>query len=432
MSRAGAGGSGRRIVLATFGSLGDLNPFIAVARELRARGHEPVLATSACHRERVERQGVAFHAVRPDLIEFEGEPERFRVLMDRKTGSEHVVRDIFMAHLRDSYDDLREAARGADLLVSHIVAFAGPLVVESARLRWVSAVLSPISMLSPHDPPVLPQMPWLRHLRALGPRVHRPFFQFGRRMVRTWTEPVQRLRRELGLPPGGDPLFEGGNSPTCMLVLFSRILGAPQPDWPPQARQTGFAFFDDVLGTGMPQGLSEFLEAGPPPIVFTLGSSAVMDAGRFYAESLAAAHRLGRRAVLLIGPDPRNRPGTPLPDSAIALEYAPYSELFPRASAIVHQGGVGTTAQALRSGKPMVVVPWAHDQFDNADRVQRLGVARTVDRERYTVRTAAGSLRKVLDDPEFAHRADAVGRQVRAENGTATACDAIEKVLASD
>jgi UDP:flavonoid glycosyltransferase YjiC (YdhE family) len=420
----------RRIVLATFGSLGDLHPFLAVALALRARGHEPVIATSEFHRERIERQGLAFHPIRPELTGMEDQPELFRRLMDRKTGTERVIREMFLPHLRASFDDLTEAVRGADLLVSHAVVFAGPLVAETTAIPWISAVLSPISLLSKYDPPVPSPAPWLKHLRPLGPAFFGPFLRQARRLIRHWAEPIDTLRRELGLPPVDDPLFADSHSPRCVLALFSKVLGAPQPDWPPQVVQTGFPFFDDIEGTGLPAALAAFLNAGDPPVVFTLGSSAVMDAGRFYEESLDAARTLGRRAVLLIGIDERNRPRTPLPASAIALDYAPYSGLFPHAAAVVHQGGVGTTAQGLRAGKPVLIVPWSHDQPDNAARVQRLGVGLTLDRERYRARTAAAALGRLLGRASFAARAAEVGRIVRAEDGAGAACDAIERALA--
>src|SRR6185436_6166855 len=119
-------------------------------------------------------------------------------------------------------------------------------------------------------------------------------------------------------------------------------------------------------------------------------------AGDFYQQSAAAAAELGQRAVLLIGRDPRNAPREPLPDGVQAAGYAPFSELFSRASAIVHQGGVGTTAQALRAGRPMLFVPFAHDQPDNAARVIRLGVARQIDRQQYRAKKVAAELRKLL------------------------------------
>jgi UDP:flavonoid glycosyltransferase YjiC (YdhE family) len=430
LERATPAGTGRRVVLATFGSLGDLHPFLAVAKGLQARGYEAAIATSLFHRERIERQGVGFQAMRPDMLDLADRPELFHELMDPKTGSERVMR-LFMPHLRAGFDDLSAAVRGAALLVTHTVAFAGPLVAEATGVPWVSAVLAPAGLLSKYDPFVPPQAPWIRHLRPLGPRFFGPFFRLARWSIRSWTAPVHALRAELGLSPGGEPLFEGQHSPACVLALFSEVLGAPQPDWPPQTVQTGFAFFDDRDATGMSPELARFLDAGAAPIVFTLGSSAVMDAGRFYDESLAAAERLGRRAVLLIGIDPRNQPRAPLPTTAIALEYAPFSELFPRAAAIVHQGGVGTTGQALRAGRPMLVVPWGHDQPDNAERVRRLGVARTLDKNRYTARTAAAALSRLLDDPACAARAEEVGRRVRSEDGVAAACAAIERAVAA-
>ena len=118
--------------------------------------------------------------------------------------------------------------------------------------------------------------------------------------------------------------------------------------------------------------MKKFVASGPPPVVFTLGSAAVLAAGDFYEVSAKAAIELGIRAVLLIGTDPRNRLRQQLPDSICVAEYAPYSALFSRASLVVHQGGVGTTAQCLRAGKPMLIMPYSHDQPDNARRMRRL------------------------------------------------------------
>src|SRR5262249_32580693 len=153
----------------------------------------------------------------------------------------------------------------------------------------------------------------------------------------SWTEPWRRLRAELGLPPlKEDVLFEGQHSPSLVLALFSSLLGARQPDWPPQAVVTGFPFLHQG-GEGLEPGLAHLLDEGPPPVVFTLGSSAVHDAGPFYQHSAAGARSLGVRAVLLVGRGTRNRPAW-LPPGVATFDYAPFSELFPRAAAIVHQG----------------------------------------------------------------------------------------------
>jgi UDP:flavonoid glycosyltransferase YjiC (YdhE family) len=165
--------------------------------------------------------------------------------------------------------------------------------------------------------------------------------------------------------------------------------------------------------------------------VFTLGSSAVVIGGDFYVESAEAARRLGRRAVLLVGKEGWNQLPHPLPEGVLACEYAPHGELFPHAAAIVHQGGVGTTGQALRAGHPMLVVPFAHDQPDNAFRVARRGVGRVLPRNRYQAARVVRELRLLLETPSYAARAAEVGRQVRAENGVETACNALEGCLAA-
>jgi UDP:flavonoid glycosyltransferase YjiC (YdhE family) len=195
---------------------------------------------------------------------------------------------------------------------------------------------------------------------------------------------------------------------------------------------TGFLFYDRRgEGFGLPpedpSGLSEnlqaFLKAGDPPLLFTLGSSAVMQPGEFYRESVQAAKALGMRAVLLVGKGAAQLP----PDGSVHIEeYASYAALMPQCAAIVHQGGIGTVAQALRAGKPMLVVPWAHDQPDNAERLRRMGVARVQERVRYTSANAANHLRELLSNPTYRHKAAALAETIKQEDGLTVACDAIE------
>jgi UDP:flavonoid glycosyltransferase YjiC (YdhE family) len=166
-------------------------------------------------------------------------------------------------------------------------------------------------------------------------------------------------------------------------------------------------------------------------VVFTLGSAVVHTAGAFYRESLEAVRRLGCRAVLLVGPDPDNHPPEPLPDNVLAVPYAPHGSLFPRAQVIIHQGGIGTTAQALRARRPMLVIPHAFDQPDNASRMVQLGVARTLSPTHYVAARVAAQLKAILEEPRYAQRALIVGRTVEAEQGNQRACEAIEAYMAS-
>jgi UDP:flavonoid glycosyltransferase YjiC (YdhE family) len=304
--------------------------------------------------------------------------------------------------------------------------FAAPALAESWGVPWAATLLAPLGFFSVTDVPVLPNAPWMVHLRGLGPRFGRTIVGLARLATHAWVQPVYQLRAELGLPRGGHPLFDGQFSPTLNLALFSRVLAAPQPDWPAHVKTTGFIFYN---GPGaLEPALEAFLDAGAPPVVFTLGSSAVGAAGSFYEESVAAVRRLGVRAVLLTGGFAENQPAT-LPKDVLVVDRAPHQLLFPRAGAIVHQGGIGTTAQALRSGRPMLVVPHAHDQPDNAFRVTNLGVARTVFPSRYKGARVARELERILGDAHYSERSVAIASLVGAEGGADAAAEAIERTI---
>jgi rhamnosyltransferase subunit B len=423
----------KRIVISTFGSFGDVHPYVAVALELRRRGHRPVIATSEVYREKMEAVGLELHAVRPELPSYDRPDEVSRMVvdfMDARRGTERIFRWL-MSHLRDAYDDTLAAARRADLLLTHPLPFVGPLVAGKTGVPWVSSVLAPMSFFSAYDPSAPPQLPGIRNLLKLNRTLSRGFVRFVKWRGRAMVAPVDRLRAEVGLPRGGNPLFEGQHSPTLVLALFSKVLGEPQPDWPPRARVTGFCFYDrrDFAGDrpSAAPGLLEFLDAGPPPVVFTLGSSAFWAAEDFYRDSIAAARGAGRRALLLIG-DERNRPAD-LPEGVAAFDYAPFGEVLPRAAAVVHHGGVGTTGQALRAGRPALVVPFSHDQFDNAMRAARAGCARVLPHAKYDAASAGRELRELLENPSYAKKAEEVGQIVRGEDGPGTAADLIEEVL---
>jgi len=420
-----------RIVFSTFGTFGDVNPLIALSRELKRRGHTPVLAIPRMFREKVEPLGIEFAAVRPDQDPHD--KRMVEMIWDIKKGTERGLREFLFPAIRDSYNDLLQAVTangGADLLVTGELAYAGPIVAEKTGISWASYVLAPLSFFSGYDPPVLPPYPILSKVPSLVPRIGRLVPRFARVVTRKWSEPLYALRRELGLPEGENPIFDAKHSPRLVLALFSRVLGDPQPDWPPNTLITGFAFYDGDAGkTELAPELEQFLVAGPPPLVFTLGSAAVMAAGDFYELSAQAAELIGVRAVLLVGNEPQNRPSGPLSDKICIANYAPFSKIFPRASVIIHQGGVGTTAQALRAGRPMLVMPYSHDQPDNARRVRHLGVAEVIRRKAYTAEAAATKIDSLLKDQGYAHRAAEVASVVAEEDGVTTACDALERLV---
>jgi rhamnosyltransferase subunit B len=420
-----------RVILSNIGTFGDVNPLIAIALELKLRGHAPVLAVPAVFEGKIRPLGIEFHAVRPDI-----DPSNtalVEMIYDVRKGTERGLREFLFPALRATYDDLLDAAtrpERADLLLLGELNYAGPLVADVTGIKWASYVLAPMSFFSGFDPPVLPMYPQLARADRTVPGLGRAIKGLARFVSREWAQPIYDLRAELGLGRGNNPLFDGKHSPYLVLALFSRLLGKEQKDWPAHTKITGFCYYDADAGNAtLPLHLEKFLGAGSAPVVFTLGSAAVLAAGTFYEYSAAAAMRLGARAVLLIGRDERNRPTQVLPESICVAEYAPFSALFERASMVVHQGGVGTTAQCLRAGKPMLIMPYSHDQPDNGRRMRRLKVARVLQRGNYTPLRVAQVLQSMLEEPAFVTRATQVAEQLAHENGTSTACDALEALF---
>lgn len=413
-----------RVALCTFGSLGDLHPILALGRELTQRGMSTVVATSPAYRAKVEAAGIEFHPVGPDIrID---DPAILRRAMHPRDGTRYIFCELVMPYLRDSYQETAAVARNADLIVTHPVTLGAYLYARRSGMRWASLALAPVSMISFHDMCVFPGFPAREWFARRGPRTQRVLLRLLEVMFEPYWKPYRALERELGLPPSRNPILFG-HSPQLALALFSPILASPKPDWPPNTYATGFPFFDQE--EKITPDLQKFLDSGEPPIVFTLGSAAIGAAGDFFRQSVEASRILGRRAILLVGNDPANHPTNELPVGVIAVPYVPHAAVFPRACVNVHQGGIGTTAEAMRAGRPMLVVPYSHDQPDHAYRLKKLGLARSVRREEYNAGRAAREISELLRDPVYSDRAAEVGACVRAEQGVKTACGLLEDLV---
>jgi UDP:flavonoid glycosyltransferase YjiC (YdhE family) len=414
----------KRILFATIGSLGDLHPCIGLALELKRRGHTVTIASTNYYRQKVEDIGLRFVPIRPNWDPTDR--NLVALCQDLKRGPETLLRDLVLPFLADTYYDLLRAAEKADLMVAGELVYAAPLVAEKLKLPWVSAILSPCSFFSARDPSLLVTAPVLIRLRNAGWLVNRAIVNLGGLMTWPWWKPVRRLRRAEGLSRSRNPLLYDKLSGRLVLALFSRCLAEAQTDWPAQTVQTGFVYYDSPTATpSISAELEDFMAAGDSPIVFTQGSTAVHNPGDFFEVSIEVAQKLGRRAVLIgASPQPQSKASR-----VFATLYAPYSQVFPRAAVVIHQGGSGTTAQALRAGRPMVVVPYGWDQPDNAIRVERLGVGIGLARRDYSVKNAADALQTILSDQVFAERAKTVAAEIAAEDAVASACDSIEAVL---
>ncbi|MBU1347956.1 MAG: glycosyltransferase [Alphaproteobacteria bacterium] len=422
-----------RIVLATAGSLGDLHPFLALALALRARGFQAEIAASPDYGDKVRAEGLVFHPVGPGMAEMEAAFGLTRAELTTRVARSNtfLFETLLLPNLEAGARALATAAEGASAIVGSTFAAGAGMAAEMLGVPFVPVALQPTVVFSAYDPPVLPGAPWMAPAdRGLQLWLNRLTVSAARLRGARWTAPVDRVRGRLDLPPRGDNLLlDGLKGRPLSLGLYSTLLGPVAPDAPDGFIVVGDATYDSEAGgpAVMPPALERFLAAGPAPVVFTLGSAAVNIPGDFYVESLKAARRLGRRAVLLVGPE--GDLGVAEGPDAIALPYAPFSRLFPRAAAIVHQGGVGTTQQAMRAGRPQLVVPHLGDQFDNAARMVRLGCAATLARHRYRAERIALLLDRLQSDPGVAETATRLGIIASREDGAAVAADRIAELI---
>ena len=248
---------------------------------------------------------------------------------------------------------------------------------------------------------------------------------------RWFTDPVvtpwlNEMRRDLGMGPARSIVLTWMNSPRLVIGMFPEWFGPKAPDWPGQVRLTGFPLYDERGLAPMPGELQRFLDAGAAPVAFTPGS-AMVHGNKFFATAVGACERAGLRGVLLTRHG-EQVPGA-LPASVVHVPFAPFSQLLPRCAAIAHHGGIGTSSQALAAGCPQLVMPMAHDQPDNAERLERLGVAETLYPRAFTAKNVARVLLRLTADPAVKSACQAVARRFEGADGLGETADLIESLV---
>ncbi|WP_066719563.1 glycosyltransferase [Sphingomonas pituitosa] len=420
-----------RVVLATMGTLGDVHPFIALALGMQARGHVPVFAGAESVRPIAERHGIEFHPIRPDgpqLLADTGLDEG-QIARALATDFAFIIDRVLVPYAEISLADLAPVIAGADLVLASSFSIHARIAAQAAGVPLASALLQPITLLSAEDPPVLTRgetaLVMLR--RWFGAGAVRPLLRLADRRYAKGLKPFAALRAAMGAPPfAGNELLAGPLAVERAVGLWSPAFSPRPADTPASFVQTGFLFYDGgFAGEGLSPALEAFLQAGAPPLVFTLGSMAIYAEDGFYPASAEAARRLGRRAVLLVGDDRLEQHRALAGPDLLVAGYAPHSQLFPRAAAVIGHGGIGTTAQAIRAGVPQLVCPIFGDQFDNAARIVRAGLGLSLPKRRYTGARAAAAIGRLLHDPTRAERARRAGAAIRVEDGVGRALDAL-------
>ncbi len=421
-----------RIVLATIGSLGDIHPFIALGLALKSRGHEVMLGVPESLVDAVTRVGIEAVPIMPRFERIWQElgltkEQAIRRIIDDQ---DFMIRHITLPAIDAGVRALDEAVAGADAVVGSLFALASAIVAEKHGVPFVPAFLQPMTVFSAYDPPIGQNFGTIstRRSSAWTRGWNRMCFSAIRQVMHfRYAAQIDQVRRAHGLPKqASTPILDHESHRSLRLAFYPDYFAPPHPDFPVNFRHVGFPVFDDGDGrcTSLDAEFERFLAAGPPPLVFTLGSLVTGSPREFYSESVALARAMGMRAVLLTG-----GASVPTGPDVLARDYAPHSLVFPRAAAVVHHGGIGTTAQALRAGKPQIVVPHIGDQRDNAARLRRLGVARFVDPARYRAARMAPILQAMLADWALHAQAIRLAGMTSGVNGAEVAAGMIESAL---
>jgi len=417
-----------KIVMTPMGSSGDVHPYLGIGAALRERGHEVVVVASGHHEQRIERAGLRY-------VEHGTKQQYEALLADRDlwhpTRGVQRVMQLTVEYTPLLYERLEaEYEPGRTVLVGHPISFATRCFEEKHDAPAATLALAPIILRTCEQMPVIP--PGLDLTVLPRPLKRLTWWIADRFFVDPHIEPtLNAFRATIGLPPVRRIMGDWIHAPRRVIGLWPAWFGPPQPDWPEQTVLTGFPLFDEAGAHALPGDVEQFIAScDRPPIAFTPGS-ACQHGERFFSAAVEATRRL-RRGALLLTPWTDQLPANLHAfDHVRHVPYAPFSALLPRCAAIVHHGGIGTCAQGLACGVAQLVMPMSHDQFDNAARLERLGVGASLTPRCFTARRLARKLAALLDDERVAFATSKCADRIRHARGESLqrTCELIEAVV---
>lgn len=407
------------VVIATVGTRGDVQPYVALGKELKRRGHDLTIATNTDHRALVEAHGLAHRGVCGNFRELLSSPPGRRWIASAdpirymQTG-----RALFEPVARAWIADFDEALAEADVVLSHAATPPSLAVCRGRGKRFL--VVSPFPSVPSREIGLgLPEIPLVtRLLNRFGFGFYLDqFWKIGARDVASYlrSRDIEAPRRALwrehlerGIPH---------------LHLFSEHVIPRPADWPACAEVPGYCFLDEP-SLEPPAPLVDFLASGPPPVYVGFGSMTGLAPEQLAQLTRDALRLAGTRAVIGMGwGGMRGFAGA---DDLFVVDDVPHSWLFPRVSAVVQHCGAGTVAAALRASRPIVAVPFFADQPAWANLMHARGVAPPpVPRRTLTAQRLAAAITLATTDPRYAARAARIGARLATEHGAVRAADRV-------
>ncbi|WP_432799421.1 glycosyltransferase [Poriferisphaera sp. WC338] len=419
------------IFILTIGTRGDVQPFIALALELKSAGHHPTICTCESFRSMIEMHGIAYGFINDDFMQLINSEAGREVMEDatnlyqmfkvfRKMGK--IAKPLQKAAIADSWRSMQEAK--PDLVVAHPKAFYASHFAEKLMVPVVMAMLQPMYVPTKDFPMILfPESQWLRPFNRLTHKIVTTVTSLATaKYVNTW-----RVKNQM--PPisrRADLLHTTSGRPIPVLHAFSKHLVPKPADWPRHAHVIGFWFLDQATSFQPSEELAQFLESGPPPVYIGFGSMSGRNPKRLTQIAVDAVLQTHQRGIIATGwggLDPKE-----LPRSMMKIDHAPHDWLFQRVAAVVHHGGAGSTAAGLRAGKPTVICPFFADQPFWGRRVSDYGAGpQPIPQKKLTSNNLAAAIHQAVTDPKIREAAELIGQKIQVEDGLSNAARLIEK-----
>ena len=404
-------------ILSPFGSAGDVFPMLGLALALKDRGHPITFLANGYFREAVERYGLDYVELgtKEQFLESLADPN----LWHPTNAFGHIVSNYVAPMMRPQYDEfVKRYEKGKSVGIINVFGFGGLIAQDKIGMPMITLHMQPSVIWSDYAPPELPGMFGPYWLQSILVWIAERFW-----IDAVACPPINALRAELGLPAMSRTMHYWHSS-YGVACLFPEWFAPPQIDWPKNLLQTDFPLWDEKQEVQMPAEAEAYLAAGEPPIVFTPGSANVQGKD-FFAAAASACEKLQRRGILLTK-FPEQIPAK-LPPGVVHFSFVPLTLLLPRCAAFVNHGGVGSMSQAFAAGIPQVIMPMAHDQFDNASRVKRLGVGDSLEMSRFTGDNLAACLKPLLESPQVTSTCRTIAERLRPRDGLARMAEAIER-----
>lgn len=393
-------GTKPRVVILTWGSMGDILPLIALGKQLQKDGHHVTLGASSFFATLVHTHGIDFRPIGAHFTY-----ARYNQVMDAvkaepnpRKQMQFLLQQVLLSDLERQYVDCRMAVQEADVVLAHWMQIAGSMAAEAEGKPLATVTFNPVGISTLSD----------RRAPMRGDNIGRSLSDF------LWGDAVHDFRARMGLKPVSS-ISESQYSPHLNLVAVSRYLLPERGKWPQNHQCVGFWHLEDEDWTP-DERLTRFLESGDKPVVFSFGSMAGTDAVETTQALIDAVSALGVRAVVQAGWAGLGEAG--LPDNILNIGYAPHDWLFSQASCVVHHGGAGTTAAALRAGTPSVVVWHMLDQPYWGNLLAQSGLGpKPLARLNMNAHTLAACIRAALDKGSFAPACRAMATNIAGEGG---------------